>query len=262
MLNKILLLILFSSLFINAEEEWREFSYRYTSADYTLRNDIEYFEMRTYLFKNDELLSNKYYISFQIGSKKFTDYSRKIISKFQSVSFNHASHSIISSSGVDHRVHWLRKHSFMSQGFIIKKHKETWIITEPKDFFWLFDKLDSEAELAYIMRTMKMVDIHDKVQFRSTKDGYELKVKVFKYPTFDGKIHYIPKPVYLYTIDRKGNFTKKLVEDNREILLEEPIHPDPPWAFGIGVPKQPNNIEEWIYEKYNFITPMKEFYIF
>jgi len=253
-----------------AENMWKDFTHNYSKEAYSLRKDIDYFELRGYLFyqhylsnsKERKLVSNKYVEGVQFGRKQLSDYSRNMISKFQNTPYQ-TNQNPLDTHPVDFRVDWLLDYSIYSQGFLIKTDHTIWIINELKDFFWLFDKIDSEAELAFIMQLIILNhNPYDKMKFREVKDGYEVQVKPFFYPTSDGNVHYIPHETHIYTIRRDGKFSKKVVETSRTILPEKPIHPDPAWAFGIGLPKKPKNIEEWIFEKKNFITPMKEFYVF
>jgi len=262
------LFIVINSLY--GENVWRDFNYNYTKETYSLRKDIDYFELRGYLFyqnylsnsKETKLVSHKYIKGVEFGRKKLSDYSRKMISKFQNTSYQ-TDRFPLNSYPVDFKVGWLLDYSIKNQGFLIKTDETIWTINELKDFFWLFDKIDSEAELYFILHLMVLdKNPYTKVKYREIQDGYEVQVKPFFYPSFDGEVHYISHETDIYTIKKDGNVSKKVVEKGRTILSQAPVEADPAWAFGIGVPKKPKNIEQWIYEKKSFITPMKEFYIF
>ena len=81
-------LLIFSILFSQESvNRWKEFRKKYGNNDYTIRNDIDYFELRDYLFDEDKQLTLNYLMSLVIYRKKLREYPSKIISSFQHLPF-------------------------------------------------------------------------------------------------------------------------------------------------------------------------------
>jgi len=64
----------------------------YQNSDYTIREDIAYFELRKYIFdsKGEKMLSNKYAPYFSIYRKKLSSYPPEVVSRFRKMSFKNS----------------------------------------------------------------------------------------------------------------------------------------------------------------------------
>ncbi|CAA6822389.1 MAG: Unknown protein [uncultured Sulfurovum sp.] len=235
---------------------WRKFSrLEYKNSDYTLREDVDYFELRKYIFdmKTNKQVSKKYIPYSPIYRKKLSSYPKKIVSNFQNISFDNQKLTHITTFGTG-----AIDYIFKVYGFVIKKDNKFWTINEKKDFVWLFNKIDTEAELSLILRLNNM----GKDSYRKTSNGYDVKRNKIEHKVskitkgdFDEYTEYEIHRTYIYHITSNGKFTEELIstmrKNEKKSRVSVDFHPDPvPPIF----PPPPIPLEVVLKDK-KFITP-------
>jgi len=205
----------------------------YPNSAYTLRDDVAYFELRKYLVdtKTGKLVSPKYIPSLPIYRKKLSSYSSKIMGQFKQLNFDTTEKESIETTSAGSP-----KYRFKTKGFIIKNDKTFLRINEKKDFIWLFDKIDTEAELYQFLTINKL---YKKINsYKKVHDGYSVKSvdvvhKVDKkskgdmdeYTTYE--IH----TTHLYHIKADGTLDIKLLstqkKNEKKSMVTSGFHGDP-----------------------------------
>ena len=247
---------------INGTKEWIPLSKTatYPNSAYSMRDDVNYFELRKYVFdrKGEKQLSNKYVPYFFIYRKKLSSYPTKLINQFRKVPFNS---SIPTDIKVRQNYH---NYKFKAKGFIIKKDNNFWTINEAKDFIWLFDKIDTEAELHYFITVNNFFNYSYKVDnsYRKTTLGYDVKQKHIKHKVtmkskgkYDEYTSYEEHITYLYHISSKGVITREMIsktkENEKKNIVESGFHGDPEFEEQIPIIVRLSTV----LENEKFITP-------
>jgi len=213
-----LLLVLFG-LILNANE-WKELpeignhpNYIHTfykSKDYNIRKDIDYFELRKFLFKDGKQLSDKY-LPFHVISKKTLDsYSWKLQSRFKKLPFVDHNTSYIKNEVYRRDYFYSSPYYNRINGYFIKDDKVLWTINEKKDLLWVFDGIDTEAELAtFLWLYDDDYIVTCEYRYKETLDGYIVEKTVRTYPYYieKEKMGYIDHSTYILNIKRNGKFT-------------------------------------------------------
>ena len=236
--------------------EWRAFSNAYSSRDYTLRDDIAYFELRKYLFNaSNKQLSDKYIPYLTIYRKPLSSFPRNVVEAFQQIKFDNGQPPLLPDISTDYP-----SYKFKLKGFIIKNNNKFWMINEKKDFIWLFEKIDTEAELYQFLQIHKI--LKNKNSYKVEGNGYAVKVMDIKYHSrkkIRGNVaeytEYQEHRTYIYHIKKNGEFRKEFfsISKTAETKTQFPLdfHGDPSWAFGAP------SLED-ILSNSNFITPKKK----
>jgi len=225
----------------------------YPSSAYSLREDVAYFELRKYLVdaKTGKLVSPKYIPSLPIYRKKLSSYSSKIIGQFKQLDFDTTEKESIEtiSSGSP-------KYRFKTKGFIIKNDKTFLRINEKKDFIWLFDKIDTEAELYQFLAINKL---YKKINsYKKVHDGYSVKSVDVVHKTdkkskgdMDEYTTYEIHTTHLYHIKADGTLDIKLLptqrKNEKKSMVTSGFHGDPPIVM-------PMSLSE-ILSDIRFVTP-------
>ena len=208
--------ILYSQTSNNSNlSNWQKFSKSdYKNSDYTIRKDINYFEFRKYLFdtKTDTQVTRKYIPFLSIYRKKLSSYPSDFVAKFQNIQFNNKNTGDI----IEKYTPETTRYIFKIQGFLIKKDNKFWTINEKRDIVWLFDKIDTEAELYQLL---KIYHINSSYGFKKTSNGYDVKDIEHKYK-YDSvsKIEYNITNIYTYHIKPNGEFNKELISTKKEAI--------------------------------------------
>ncbi|HHB94477.1 MAG TPA: hypothetical protein ENK88_04960 [Campylobacterales bacterium] len=241
--------------FVNSNS-WKKFSKsEYKSSDYSMREDVAYFEFRKYLFdvKTDKQVTKKYIPYLSIYRKKLSSYDSKIISDFQNIPFNPKRLSNFDTINLG-----TSQYDFKVKGFLIKKDNKFWTINEKRDIVWLFDKIDTEAELYQFLKVYNLMGS----SFRKTSDGYDVKQVKIEYKSdkkskgdFDEYTEYEIDRTYIYHIKSNGEFTKELIsmqrKNEKKSLFSAGFHANPePFVC----PPPPIPLKEILKDK-KFVTP-------
>ncbi len=156
---------------------WATFSAKadYNHLAYSLREDVNYVELREYLIdqKTGKVASVEHRIFFSTYRKRLSSYPKEIIEKFQDIPFD-------TSEATDMTLPapYYPHHLFKIKGFIIKKDNSMWTINEKKDMIWLFDKIDTPAELHQFLRIQTLGREVEFLRYTQNKDGlYTVKTK-------------------------------------------------------------------------------------
>jgi len=195
---------------------WRKFSKSdYKNSDYTLRKDIDYFELRKYLFdtKTGKQATRKYIPYLPIYRKKLSFYPRKIVHQFQNMPFDKqkSKNMGIEDPGSSDYI-------FKIYGFIIKKDNKFWTINEKKDLVWLFDKIDTDAELYQFLQLNNIAGD----AYRKTSTGYDVKQNKIEYKVkqtkgdVDKYTEYELHRTYIYHVQSNGEVSKELISSQRK----------------------------------------------
>jgi len=131
-------------------------------------------------------------------------------------------------------------YKFKAKGFIIKKDNNFWTINEAKDFIWLFDKIDTEAELHYFINMNNFYSYSCKVEnsYKKTLLGYDVKQKLVRHKydvksteRYDEYTSYEEHSVFIYHIESNGKFAKEFISKTRKnehkSVVESGFHGDP-----------------------------------
>lgn len=230
---------------VKVDSEWKKFSESYSSRDYSLRDGLDYFELRKYVLNTEtrKLASPKYIPYFPIYRKELASYSSKTISQFQKLPYDDEQETNIAEMTTQNS-----RHKFKVKGFIIKKDKTFLKINEKKDFIWLFDKIDTEAELYWFLEINNL--LKDVKAYKRTTSGYEVKQENIESKsnkeTIKNCIIYSPYQVYttyVFKIQENGTFSKKLISTKKKNLETskwcDGLHPHPaplpPYSMGLDV---------------------------
>jgi len=243
---------------IKSDNSWKLFSSpsSYSNSSYTLRADIDYFELRKYLFsrKTGERVSDKYIPYLQIYRKALSSYPQKIVRRFKKTSFNHEDETDIKAKNPNSP-----HYQFKVKGFIIKKDNKIWTINEQKDMVWLFDKIDTEAELYWFMKINELFGEYvSKNSYKKPSIGYDVKQIQIQYKVekeTEGKqdfyTSYEIHDTYIYHIKPNGEYKKEFISKARKNEKKEKVntdfHGDPMFVI-------PMSLEEILKNK-DFITP-------
>lgn len=216
------------------DSSWKKFSKSYQSSDYSMREEIDYFELRKYIveLKTNKLVSKKYIPYLPIYKKEFSSYSSKIISQFKQLPFDTTENTSIETTSTNNP-----EYRFKTKGFIIKDDKTFVKINEKKDFIWLFDGINTEAELYQFLIINKL--FKNMKSYKQTASGYEVKQENIKH-NGDTKTKgnceiyspYREHTTYIFKIKKNGQFSKELISTKR-VNLEtskwcDGLHPSPP----------------------------------
>lgn len=231
---------------------WKKFSKSgYKNSDYTLRKDIDYFELRKYLFdtKTGKQATRKYIPYLSIYRKKLSSYPQKIVRQFQNIPFDKQKSKNMGmiDIGTSHYI-------FKIYGFIIKKDNKFWTINEKKDLVWLFDKIDTDAELYQFLQLNNIAGD----AYRKTSTGYDVKQKIEYKVDLKRKEDLIEygeiTKTYIYHIQSNGEVSKELIgtqrKNEKKSVWDEDMDPD----FIFSIPPPPMRLEEILNNK-RFVTP-------
>jgi len=195
---------------------WKSFKVDgdYPNSAYTLREDIAYFELRKYLFKRRKQASNKYIPYLSIYRKKLSSFPPEIVQSFQKIPFEEKKLTGLTTKPLNSP-----DYKFRVKGFIIKTDNKFWIINEKKDIAWLFDKIDTEAELYQYIKMYRPYNRKIENSYKKTATGYDVKQVQIEYKSerevtrngYDEYIAYQLHSTYIYHINSNGEFTKEFV---------------------------------------------------
>jgi len=247
------------------KESWKPIkeNTKYTNSDYTLRDDVAYFELRKYVFdkKGEKQLSKKYAPYFSIYRKKLSSFPPKLVNSFKRTPFNNTKPTNIKvEQDYDN-------YKFKVKGFIIKTDNRFWTMTEEKDFLWLFGKIDTEAELQYFLKVNNLFNNYQyKIDnsYKKTAFGYDVKQEQIKHKidikpkggNYEEHTDYDIYTTYIYHINSNKTFTKefisKIIKNENKYINDTSIQGDyliqePPAIISIPLNKLLSNGE--------FITP-------
>lgn len=214
----------FSLSFSYAGESWKNaYDFIENSQDktaYNLRKDIDYFELRTYIFDGKgKQLSPKYLRYFTAGSKKLEDYSFEIQKRFSRIGFLNTPETNIrnyNGEGCTQNIF------YKSNGYIIKKDKTMLQMNEKKDVLWVFDKIDRARELLEFSRMNIEKEggyyIRYNYQYCKINDGYEIKEEKIE----DNTIAQSKEECHtlfittIYTVNENGSIDSKVISTRRK----------------------------------------------
>jgi len=217
----------------------------YPNSAYSLREDVNYFELRKYVFdlKGKKQLSDAYAPYFVLYRKKLSSYPKKLVDQFRRIPFNVDQPTNIR---IDQGSY--TSYSFKAKGFLIKTDNRFWTINEEKDFLWLFDTIDTEAELHYWLSLNGFFNApyERESSYHKTSTGYDIKRKEVEYKVsktnqgeYDEYTSYEHHRTYHYHVTPQGVITKKLYSQaikNRETSrVVAGFHGDP----GLPMPPRP-----------------------
>lgn len=212
-----LILVAVVTLWSQDKMVWKKFSKSgYKNSYYTLRKDVDYFELRKYLFdtKTGKQATKKYIPYLPIYRKKLSSYPQKIVRQFQNIPFDKQKSKNMGTIDIP-ASHYI----FKIYGFIIKKDNKFWTINEKKDLVWLFDKIDTEAELYQFLRLNNIAGD----AYRKTSTGYDVKKNKIEYKVkkqrkgdVDEYIEYELHRTYIYHVQSNGEFSKELISTQRK----------------------------------------------
>ena len=237
---------------------------KYPNSAYSLRDDVAYFELRKYVFdrKGEKMLTNRYAPYFSVYRKPLSSYPPKLVSQFRKVPFNNSQ-----STNIKVKQNYYN-YLFKTKGFIIKTDNHFWTINEKKDFIWLFDKIDTEAELHFFMTMNNFFNYSYKVDnsYKKTAQGYEVKQKQIQHKVtmkskgkYDEYISYEEHRTYLYHISSNGVINKEIIsktkENEEKSVVESGFHGDP--AFEEHITARLSTI----LENEKFIAPQQQLMI-
>ncbi|HFU75411.1 MAG TPA: hypothetical protein ENK66_04115 [Arcobacter sp.] len=242
------ILLCFGLNFTYAEDLWKN-AYDFTkfSQDktaYNLRKDIDYFELRTYVFDREgKQLSPKYLRYFSAGSKKLEDYSFEIQKRFSHIGFINTPETNIrnyNGEGCTQDIF------YKSNGYIIKKDKTILQMNEKKDVLWVFDKIDRAKELLEFS-SMNIVKegnsyVRYNYQYRKVNGGYEIKEEKIEDNTVaqsKEECHTLYVTT-IYSVNKNGSIDSKVISTRRK--AEE-------WLLSDEFIASPSCIEESIEQK-------------
>jgi hypothetical protein len=206
----------------------------YPSSAYTLRKDIAYFELRKYLFKRGKQVSNRYIPYLSIYRKKLSSFPPKIVKAFQKIPFEEKKWTGLTTKGLGSP-----DYAFKVKGFIIKTDNKFWVINEKKDIAWLFDKIDTEAEVYQYMKMYQPYGRKVENSYKKTATGYDVKQVQIEYKSeievtrngYDEYVSYQLHSTYIYHINANGEFTKEFVstesKNKKRSKLPAGFHGDP-----------------------------------
>ena len=253
-----LILMSTTSYALSPVPEWKEFSVsNYANNDYTLRDDIAYFELRKYLFDTttDKQISDKYIPYLKIYKKALSSYPSKVIEEFQQIPFLNGQVESITKISTD-----APRYKFKVKGFIIKNSNKFWTINEKKDLIWLFDKIDTPAELYQFLRINNLLGYTN--SYKIEDDGYRVKQVKVEYKSekkskgdFDEYTEYQIHTTHIYDIKSNGEFTKEFLSttktDETKTKVASGFHGEPGYIFGQATLNE-------ILMNPSFVTPPKK----
>jgi hypothetical protein len=264
--TKCITIVLLLSTLLKAEE-WKPFNkpnhygntvyYKYTSKDYNIRKDIDYFELREFLFEDKKQLSKNYIPMHIIAKKPLSSYSRSIISQFQRQPYIDDNVSNIKTELYEDNYFHRSRFYFKINGYLIKNDNSIWTVNEKKDLLWVFDGIDTEAELATFLWVYDSYEITCKYSYKKTATGYKVQKIESDYPHYDKELKksFVNEKVFILDIRKDGMYSINLIEERRKYWGHRILEPNP--MLGIG-----SETKESILNSDSFITPMKEFYLF
>ena len=245
-MGKIMVSILMLLSILNAKEEWKflpeignhpNIIYSsYKSEDYHIRNDIDYFELRRFLFKDGKQLSKRYKPFHVIAKKALLSYGRNKRRSFKKVPFVDKNESYIKQEIYLSNYFHESQYYFRINGFLIKDDGVIWKINEKRDLLWVFDGIDTEAELAtFLWLYDDDYIVTCNYRYREVKSGYVVEKSVRTYPYTDSKtdISYMDYSTYRLDIKRDGIFTKRLILFESKALPNRLMIPSPHDGYGM-----------------------------
>jgi len=188
-------------------------------------------------------MTKKYIPYLSIYRKKLSSYPRKVVRQFHNIAFDKRQSRNMGTEDIE-----ASPYIFKIYGFIIKKDNKFWTINEKKDLVWLFDKIDTEAEL---YQFLEFNNISSDV-YRKTANGYDVKRIEIEYKVdkktkgaVDEYTDYGIYRTYIYHVKSNGEFSKKLILTQRIDMYGEPM---------CQLPLPPISLEEILKDK-RFVTP-------
>jgi hypothetical protein len=206
----------------------------YPSSAYSLREDVAYFELRKYLFKQNKQVSNNYIPYLSIYRKKLSSFPSKIVKSFQKIPFDEKKWTGLTTKKLDST-----EYAFKVKGFIIKTDNKFWVINEKKDMAWLFDKIDTEAEVYQFMKMYEPYGRKIENSYKKTSLGYDVKQVQIEYKSeievtkngYDEYLSYQLYSTYIYHINANGKFTKEFIstgsKNRKRSKVLAGLHGDP-----------------------------------
>lgn len=191
----------------------------YKSEDYNIRKDIDYFELRKFLFRDGKQLSTKYLPFHIVARKDLNSYSRNIIRHFKKLPFADTNLTHVKSETYEENYLHSSPYSYKINGYFIKNDKVIWTINEKKDLLWIMDGIDTEAELAtFLWLYDDDYVVTCKYKYKASVDGFIVKKVVRTYPYVNEKEKkaYIRYSTYILDIKKNGQFSMKLEKDEEK----------------------------------------------
>jgi hypothetical protein len=94
------------------------------------------------------------------------------------------------------------------------KDEEMKVLNRKKDLLWIFDGVDTEAELSMFLWAYDKFNIRGSYQYTKTDTGYKVKKIEFGYPSGGA----IEQRIYIFDIRKNGDITKQLVSKSSEFI--------------------------------------------
>jgi len=142
---------------------------------YSLRDDIAYVELRKYLIdqKTNQEAQPFYDNFFSIYRKPLSSFPKEIIDRFEAISFKPTQPTEMTLPAPNHP-----HHLYKIKGFVIKKDNSFWTFNEKRDLVWLFEKIDTPAEVYQFLRIQTLGRDVAFIEYTQNQEGiYTIKAK-------------------------------------------------------------------------------------
>ena len=185
----------------------------YPASAYTLKEGVEYLEIRNYIKGNKDKRYNikKYGVTVSMQSTPLKSFSPKMVKKFKALSPNLSKQTNIKASSFCLMSGCV---SQISNGFMIDSHGKMWRMNTTEDIIDMLGKIDTPAEAKLVLwlnnKNRSTSDEDHKDKYRKTSNGYTV---ISEYENSIMNFGECGHFTYRININKKGKITgKKLLK--------------------------------------------------
>lgn len=187
----------------------------YPASAYTLREGVEYLEIRTYVWGiQSKTYSKKYIVTAKLGKKPLNSFDPKVVKKFKASSPNLTEKTNIRKYGFCVMAGCT---SYISNGFMIDKKQKIWRMNEVSDVLSMLGEVDTPAEVKLVLwlndNNRGTSDLNHKDKYRKTSKGYAI---LSEYDNSMSNFGECGLFTYEINISKQGKITQKKLLKKRD----------------------------------------------
>lgn len=183
----------------------------YSESDYTLKEGVEYLEIREYFqdITQKRYNTKKYRVTITMHRSTLKSFSPKMVKKFKASSPILSKQTNIKASTLCFMRGCV---SHISNGFMIDSHKKMWRMNTVKDIIEMLGEIDTPAEAKIILwlydKNRDTSDKNYKDKYRKTPKGYTV---ISEYDNSIDNFGECGNFTYRISISKEGKITEKIL---------------------------------------------------
>jgi len=180
----------------------------YSADAYTLKEGVEYLEIRAYTrAMQSKVYSEKYIVTVKLGKTALKSFDTEVVEKFKASSPNLNKKTNIRKYGFCAMEGCT---SYISNGFMIDKNRKIWRMNEVSDIIKTLGDIDTPAEAKLVLwlhdKNRGLADENHKDKYRKTPKGYTI---ISEYDNSMDNFGECGHFTYRIDISKQGKITQK-----------------------------------------------------